>query len=556
MNNNYAEFKKFFLLVLPILDSLPFNIKAFKVLAELINIIGMELVALEPSSTQMFFESIILENVLAIIKKYHNKYDAMMPIFFNFCQNDSVSKLRLTKRIKEIVQTDLNFFISILAHLVSLSCEQEMDEDFFNLYLYYSMMAIESTSPITRTNGLKIIAEITAINYNPILSFMKKFERMKKDYWWEVKAQLLVISSNLLQCLMHEDPEQMVNEHKSLLESQVEEDSKEIRETKENKENNSLQQENIEENEENEEENEEIEANAEEKLNEKEERAQLKRQEMINKLKENKENNEKFLLDLIYEIFHPDSSHNILHIGLIYLAPILNHYPSLCDRYLEIIIKVDEQIREIVLRNPTSPNEIEEGYVVSGCKSFKYRLNGASLVWNSVGIVQSLDKFVKETKLEHFEKEHLQILAGGFVNTLLEKDSEIWINIYENLKNNIFLSLCDRELCFLAADILKKIFTFDKIQAQVLKNSRKIFLRILVLLYHPDIEESCRENLLSLFVYLNGESDIFKEYLYEIIKEFSEKNKLAFLKSNLVEFMNNIAKERRGKIFGSTSANI
>jgi len=533
--------------VLPIIESLSYSIKAFRVLTDLIKSLGLELVALEPSSTQMFFESIILEPLLLILKKYPNKYDAMIPIFFNFCQNDSLSKLRLVKRIKEILQIDLNFFISILAHLVPLSCEPEMDEDFFNLYLYYSMIALEFANPITRANGLKIIAEITTINYNPILSFMKKFEKLKKDSWWEVKSQLLVISSNLLQCLMNEDPEQMVNENKSLLESKVEDEK-----------NMSNPEENEEEEEENDVSNMNINNNNvnNEKQMAKEEKLKQKKQEMIDKLRENKENNEKFLLELIYEIFNSDSSQNILHIGLIYLSPILNHYPMLCDRYLEILNKISEKIRETVLTNPTSNIDIEEGYVVSGCKSFKYRLNGVSLVWNSVGIVQSLDKFVKEKKLENFEKEHLQILAGCFVNKLEEKDSEVWVNIYENLKNHIFLALCDKDLCILAAAILKKIFTFEKIQGMVLKNSVKIFLKILVLLYHPDTEEGCRENLLQFFGYLNGESEVFKEYLYEIIKEFSEKNKVAFLKSNLVEFMNGIAKERRGKIFGNTYLNL
>ena len=494
----------------------------------------------------MFFESIMLEPLLTLLKKYPNKYDALIPIFFNFCQNDSLSKLRLVKRIKEILQIDLNYFISILAHLVPLSCDNEMDEDFFNLYLYYSMIALEFANPITRANGLKIIAEITIINYNPILSFMKKFDKLKKDSWWEVKSQLLVISSNLLQCLMNEDPEQMVNENNSLLESKDEEEEKNLANPEEN-----------ENEEEEDEENEDgVKIAQKPEVISKEEKMKQKRMEMIEKLRENKENNEKFLLDLIYEIFRTDSSNNILHIGLVYLSPILNHYPMLCDRYLEILIKISEKIRETVLNNPNSDIDVEEGYVVSGCKSFKYRLNGISLVWNSVGIVQSLDKYVKEKKLENFEKEHLQILAGCFVNKLEEKDSEVWVNIYENLKNHIFLALCDKELCLLAAAILKKIFTFEKIQGMVLKNSVKIFLKILILIYHPDTEEGCRQNLLQFFGYLNSESEIFKEYLYEIIKEFSEKNKVAFLKSNLVEFMNGIAKERRGKIFGNTYLNL
>jgi len=76
----------------------------------------------------------------------------------------------------------------------------------------------------------------------------------------------------------------------------------------------------------------------------------------------------------------------------------------------------------------------------------------------------------------------------------------------------------------------------------------------LTLLYHPDREANCKENLLDFFDYLhNSGNEKFKEYNYEIIKEFSERNKIQFLQSNMVNFMNNIAKERRVKLF---SANI
>lgn len=153
--------------------------------------------------------------------------------------------------------------------------------------------------------------------------------------------------------------------------------------------------------------------------------------------------------------------------------------------------------------------------------------------------------------MENFEKEHLQILAGCFVNILEEKHSDIWISIFESLKNHIFLALCDGELCQLSCEILRKILTFEKIQAEILKNSAKIFLKALGLIYHPDTEDKCKLNILNFFVYLNGENDKFKEYLYDIIKEFSEKNKKAFLKSNLLDFMNNLAKERRMRIFGA-----
>ena len=70
---------------------------------------------------------------------------------------------------------------------------------------------------------------------------------------------------------------------------------------------------------------------------------------------------------------------------MVYLAPVLGKYPQLCGRYLKILLHVDPKIRETVLMTNPPPN-MEVGYVVSGCNSFRYKLAGAPTVWNSVGI--------------------------------------------------------------------------------------------------------------------------------------------------------------------------
>ena len=68
-------------------------------------------------------------------------------------------------------------------------------------------------------------------------------------------------------------------------------------------------------------------------------------------------------------------------------------------------------------------------------------------------------------------------------------------------------------------------------------------------MYRDDSDQLCQENLLEFFEFLqNAEVKDFKQYNYEIIKEFSEKNKKQFLRSNLVNFMNTITQERRGKL--------
>lgn len=61
---------------------------------------------------------------------------------------------------------------------------------------------------------------------------------------------------------------------------------------------------------------------------------------------------------------------NCFKIGLIYIAPTLNHYPELCDRYLEIMLKISDQIRSTILLINPKPEE-REGLIVKGCNSFK-----------------------------------------------------------------------------------------------------------------------------------------------------------------------------------------
>ena len=91
------------------------------------------------------------------------------------------------------------------------------------------------------------------------------------------------------------------------------------------------------------------------------------------------------------------------------------------------------------------------------------------------------------------------------------------------------MSFCDKRLCTLASEILKKLFFYDAIQDQVLEMSKKIFLNALRLLYKADSEIECRENLLAFFEDLYPEDVKFRNYFYSIIKEFSEMHLKMFL---------------------------
>lgn len=89
-------------------------------------------------------------------------------------------------------------------------------------------------------------------------------------------------------------------------------------------------------------------------------------------------------------------------------------------------------------------------------------------MWNSVGIAESIEKFVQSSNLYNLNKEHVEIFAGCMVQPLNPEDRDIWFRIYENLKSYVFIGLCDTELCTLCGEILKKFITFEALTDDVL----------------------------------------------------------------------------------------
>lgn len=124
------------------------------------------------------------------------------------------------------------------------------------------------------------------------------------------------------------------------------------------------------------------------------------------------------------------------------------------------------------------------------------------------------------------------------------------------------MSLAAPEQCQIASHIIKKIFLNRDIGEDVMEvrvicsdwqQSKELFLRILELVYQPDIDQTCKENMLDLFQFLVSEGDRNKEYVFQIIKRFSEKSHRRFLGTNVVNFMNDLARERRNRLYADTN---
>ena len=124
------------------------------------------------------------------------------------------------------------------------------------------------------------------------------------------------------------------------------------------------------------------------------------------------------------------------------------------------------------------------------------------------------------------------------------------------MKNHFLVALCYRHFSLPAIRVLKKFFFHADLQQRAIEECLEIFIRTLSLIYLPDTDEDCKENLREFLELLHegGETGDLKtqalrEFVYKIVKEFAEENQVAYQGSNLIELMNKVVNERRGAIF-------
>ena len=70
------------------------------------------------------------------------------------------------------------------------------------------------------------------------------------------------------------------------------------------------------------------------------------------------------LIDIVQKIFHKNQNVNVLKVGLIYLAKILNFYPQLCEVYLEVLLNINEEIKKTIL-NTDDDASVKSNIVLS-----------------------------------------------------------------------------------------------------------------------------------------------------------------------------------------------
>ena len=121
------------------------------------------------------FENIALEPLIDLVVKIPNKREAVAGICYSFCNFDSYSRFKLLRKTKEKCGKRITTFFSLLSIWISFDYEEDFSDELYSYFFYYALMTLNFPSPITKCQGLKILSELTHINFHPILQHIREF---------------------------------------------------------------------------------------------------------------------------------------------------------------------------------------------------------------------------------------------------------------------------------------------------------------------------------------------------------------------------------------------
>jgi hypothetical protein len=74
-------------------------------------------------------------------------------------------------------------------------------------------------------------------------------------------------------------------------------------------------------------------------------------------------------------------------------------------------------------------------------------------------------------------------------------DLDQWLDIFSKMKNHFLISLCYRDFSLVTIRILKKFFFNPELQSRVISECLERFISMLTLLYVPDNDQECKDNV-------------------------------------------------------------
>lgn len=536
--NNFPDFLSFFEIFISFLSRMEDKIKFRVKVCALFQALGEQFHAENDDFLVIFMENSGFKIIREMCKQRAGKRDYYAAVIKSFMPRDEDEKVKYICQMKENFGDDIRDFSALLARLVCLEDNFGTSQLYVNSLIYYANMAIKTSSPFSIVNGLKLLQLLCSVNAMKISLEVTnlELERLLKIDWWEIRAQLVQIITEVLIRIneiklekeQHENSKKnnhpslqnIADDSKSLVRSAVENETEQNENAMQNSQNNEV-------------------------LNEME--SELNIELSSSELQKFEDNCEMFLKNMLLTMINVSENINLIKIGLIYSAKLTHYYPDFAKPYFNILMSVSNHTMSILLSEDQLDTPLP---IVAGTNSYSYVQTGVHYQWNSAVIVNRMSEQILMDGAKVLSSKYAQVLKACLKTRIKSSDKDEWLLIFAKLENVLLSSLIEKSSCQDALTILKVFLNYDFICDYFSSNGNEKLYQILTKIYISNDMIDEKQCFLDLIKFLDEEMKV-TEFVFEVLKRFSESNFEAFLRSNLVEYTNKLAAMRRDKLYGT-----
>eukprot|EP00928_Gymnodinium_smaydae_P078197 TRINITY_DN6192_c0_g1_i1.p1 TRINITY_DN6192_c0_g1~~TRINITY_DN6192_c0_g1_i1.p1 ORF type:complete len:820 (-),score=210.67 TRINITY_DN6192_c0_g1_i1:86-2545(-) len=196
-----AEFWRVWTLFCPALVEYSESSPVFESVVYLFRRLGVLIGEHDLVLAQQLMVDVGLPSLAPLLVDSAGKREPLCELIYTYAQSSVLSRLGVLRSLKDALG-NFSVYIACLSYFVSLELQAELlDEHLLEHYMYYALVAVQSSQPKIRVAGLSILVTVTASSEEHsqnVLGLLPSFSELVHDDWWEVQAQLLLLTSQLL----------------------------------------------------------------------------------------------------------------------------------------------------------------------------------------------------------------------------------------------------------------------------------------------------------------------------------------------------------------------
>lgn len=142
-----------------------------------------------------FFTKHLFKSYCQLIKECSNKRQQVCELIFAHCAHDLQLRIKVVQSLKKHLEND-ELVYACQAHL--LAQEEEFNEQWFDVFLYYALIGLSSQCTNIRVCSLNMLTTIARNNCDSMLEVTERVNQLADEGFWEVKAQCLEFATTML----------------------------------------------------------------------------------------------------------------------------------------------------------------------------------------------------------------------------------------------------------------------------------------------------------------------------------------------------------------------